>query len=252
MAFINGNRKSRKNSIQSLKCHNNRKSVMTSKLFDILFDHQLEAYYIGIMRNGKCILADKSGKSLEAIAIMAHFYGDWPLIIVCESERKIYWKIELEKWLSNQHSFDIKIVEQISHIYSYPNPSHDIIIIDYTLYYEIKDTISFKLLNIESYILEDKSRGKETHLRQWRGLSKCFDNLKIAKRVCFIWSKEVNLNDPNRLFPTLNILDSDTFGPYGRFYERYCKEDDKDLNYNKELELLLRATLLIKNIPDIN
>ena len=49
------------------------------------------SYCIG--RGGRALLADDMGlgKTLQALAIMSHYRGNWPLLVICPSSVKFTW-----------------------------------------------------------------------------------------------------------------------------------------------------------------
>lgn len=259
------NPKKRNSEIDSLisdpKFGKPKKTIIENNMFEDLYEHQIISFYMSVIREGKCILSDetvtgRAGKSLTAITVMAYFREDWPLVIVCKKERKNYWSDELLAAFNDDKELRISIINDVKDIYVYPKPFHDIMVIDYDLYYQIKDTISFLNLKIKAYIFEDQCRGIETTSnRQWKGLSDCFDNLKKALRIVFISSKEIPLNNCKRLWPLLHILDPILFEDYDKFIVRYdledlSEDDPKRHQLIKELQILLRSTFLIKNNCD--
>lgn len=235
--------------------------MMTKKgMFEDLYDNQLVAIYMAVIRQGKCILADGLGKTLSAITAMTFFRKDWPLAIVCATERKTYWADKLYDW---NDKFDMKLkitpITDIKEIYTYPDPFHDIMIIDYDTFYEVKETISFQCIGLKAYIFEDQTRGTK-RFRQWKDLSKCCGSLKTATRIIFIWAVEFELDKFKRLFPLLSILDPQNYSEndFEKFSDRYCNLDEDDYSPEEikrrltEFQIILRSTYLIKSSSEDN
>ncbi|XP_054155507.1 SWI/SNF-related matrix-associated actin-dependent regulator of chromatin subfamily A-like protein 1 [Oppia nitens] len=225
--------------------------MIDNKMFDDIYPNQLISWYTAVARNGKCILVDTYGKSLTALLVMVHFKDDWPLVIICGGDhRKEYWFNEMTEMLSGAKELNINIVDELTDIYVYPNPFPDVMIMSYDVYYEAKDTISFKCLNLKAFIFEDQSRGNPHQTRPWKGLSNCFDNLSIAKRLVFICATNgCDLShNLKRLYPMFRLLDGQTFADYNKFYEHYCDDSidqRKRDQHLQELEILLRSTFLM-------
>jgi hypothetical protein len=215
-------------------------------MFVDLTDHQKISFFTAISRNGKCILRDSFGKSLTALTIMTYFRDEWPLIIVCDADRKTYWAEEIDVRLVCAKDLKVSVADTVADVYCYPEPFHDILIMDYELYYELMDTISFRCVGVKAYIFEDQSRGTENR-RQWKGLSTCFEHLKDAKRLLFVSTESgFNLDEPKNLYPMLRILDPKTFADFTDYYERYCDKSDETQHKRnaRELEILLRSTFV--------
>ena len=257
MTFIQNPKKTRRQLIESLKFDPKYKKTieMMSKknMFEEMYDNQLIAFYMTVIRQGKCILADGLGKTLSAITAMTYFRKDWPLVIVCATERKPYWANKMYDW---NRKFDMKlkitVITSIKEIYTYPEIFHDIMIIDYDTYYEAKDTISYKCIGLKAYIFEDQTRGTDRR-RQWKDLSKCYNNLKNVNRIIFIWAVEFESDKYRRLFPLLSILDPETYAEayYEDFENKYCAFDDEEESPEEkrrqiEFQIILRSTFLIK------
>ena len=50
------------------------------------------------------------GKTLQAIAIAAHYRDEWPLLILCPTSMALPWCEELERWLPSLRPGDINLV----------------------------------------------------------------------------------------------------------------------------------------------
>ncbi|CAG2103015.1 unnamed protein product [Medioppia subpectinata] len=254
MTFIECTVNGRKEIIESLEDsadHSNSYQFMhRHDMFTDLTQNQLIAFYSAIIREGKCILfGELYGKTLTSLTIMTYFREDWPLVIVCDRDRQSHWSTELLFRLNKpSDEWRIKECTTVEDIYVYPEPFHDIMIINYDLYYEIKDTLSFRTLNLKAFIFEDQSRHVSSS-RSWKKLSSCVEkgNLSKAKRIIFVSTKEgIDFNAAKDFYSLVKILDPKTFDDFEHYSNRYMEKKEPKRERNLfELEILLRSTTLI-------
>ena len=84
------------------------------RMFERLYNFQVEGIVYGIKNNGRVLIADEMGlgKTVQAIAISIYYENDWPLLIITPSSLRLNWKNEILKWLNNVNQNDINIISQ--------------------------------------------------------------------------------------------------------------------------------------------
>lgn len=63
--------------------------------------------------NGRLLLADEMGlgKSITSLAIMCHYYDEWPLLILCPASLRHIWPNEIEKFIPGLPASSVYVVQ---------------------------------------------------------------------------------------------------------------------------------------------
>ncbi|CAM9141421.1 unnamed protein product, partial [Sphacelaria rigidula] len=74
--------------------------TLPAGLRDTLLPFQREGVMYGLRRRGRLLIADEmgTGKTLQALAVMACYKSDWPLLIVAPASMRLMWAEEVERW----------------------------------------------------------------------------------------------------------------------------------------------------------
>eukprot|EP00971_Amphidinium_carterae_P115359 2284776-Amphidinium_carterae.1 len=75
---------------------------------------QKEGIIFGLARGGRCLLGDEMGlgKTLQALAIAAQYYEEWPAIIIVPSALRLVWREQALAWLPHLLAAeDVQVVD---------------------------------------------------------------------------------------------------------------------------------------------
>lgn len=66
-----------------------------------LLPYQLEGVRFGMSRGGRCLIGDEMGlgKTLQALALAAQYWADWPVLVVCPAVVRWVWQEQAYRWL---------------------------------------------------------------------------------------------------------------------------------------------------------
>jgi len=73
-----------------------------------IMDFQKEGIKFGLSRGGRCLIGDEMGlgKSLQALAIIASYRSEWPVLVVVPSSLRLMWKDQALTWLPHHLTAD--------------------------------------------------------------------------------------------------------------------------------------------------
>eukprot|EP00929_Paragymnodinium_shiwhaense_P017545 TRINITY_DN12693_c0_g4_i1.p1 TRINITY_DN12693_c0_g4~~TRINITY_DN12693_c0_g4_i1.p1 ORF type:complete len:843 (-),score=268.70 TRINITY_DN12693_c0_g4_i1:248-2776(-) len=66
-----------------------------------LLPYQLDGVRFGVSKAGRCLIGDEMGlgKTLQALAIVAQYAEDWPVLVICPSSLRWVWKEQITQWM---------------------------------------------------------------------------------------------------------------------------------------------------------
>lgn len=211
---------------------------------DALFPFQKEGVEKIITQfDGRCLLADDMGlgKSLQAIATMAYYKDQWPLLIICPSYLRHNWKAEFLKWTNEE---DIVLVKNSKVV-----PNGRITIISYDLVPRMKDVLTHYTFRC---IVADESHYIKN--RNAQRTKACQPLLRRARRVLLLSGTPLS-NRPAELYAQVCTLRPCYFGTYYQFVRRYCDAKHNMFGFDvtgssnmDELTFVLRETLMVRRL----
>lgn len=211
-------------------------SILLNKLSDnlkkTLYPFQMQCIDYSIRKNCRLIIGDDMGlgKTIEAISLSSLYVEDWPLLIICPSSIKLYWKEQLIKYLKPlmpniEHyihiistSKDIAPKLKLSslkndttkpiYIISYELCAKNIAVIDSE---EKFSDINFIICD-EAHYLKNKDSQRTKSL---------FPYIQKAKRILLLTGTPL-IQRPVDAFILLKIIRPDIFKAFKPYGDRYC------------------------------
>ncbi|ORM40042.1 DNA annealing helicase and endonuclease ZRANB3 [Babesia sp. Xinjiang] len=224
--------------------------IVGQSLYTQLKPFQCEGLNFGIRKNGRVLIGDEMGlgKTLQALAISAFYWIDWPLLIVCPSSLRFQWRDECIKWLPHLiNEYDVCTVKNGKMAI----PDHTkVVIISYDLYV-LNQHFRHKFRTV---ICDESHYLKNQHAKRTKCLAPL---LKEAERTILL-SGTPSLNSPSELFEQISCL-MPAFCSENTFIERYCQKKlnwySKRMTYSgsqhsSELHLFLVRTVMIRRLKE--
>jgi len=173
--------------------------------------------------NGRLLLADEMGlgKTITSLAIMSHYYGEWPLLIICPASLRFTWASEVEKFFPLLNPSSLYCVQGLTDTKFLHNSSLKVLILTYSLLRndsvvcaKIKELETpFKaIICDESHNLKEKTSQRCTHITPI---------LKSATRLMML-SGTPALARPVELWFQVYSLNASLFGKYTPFTKEFC------------------------------
>lgn len=185
-----------------------------------LLPFQREGVAFAVLKEGRCAIADEMGlgKTVQAIASMAYFQTDWPLLIVCPASVRGAWSVELEKWIPMLPTRGIAVVRGRADIEAF-RPGAKIIIMTYSLFtHGSAAAEAAKKLSPPCVVLDESHYIKQPKSQRTMLIS----TIAKASRRLILLSGTPALARPCELHPQVSALRPDLFKSYSAFTARFC------------------------------
>ena len=206
----------------------NRIAKLSDNLKNTLYPFQYKCIETSIRRNCRIIINDDMGlgKTIEAISLCSLYTEDWPLLIICPSSIKLYWKSQLIKYLKGS----LPLIEHNIHLISSSkdlsnrqtqiknDTTKSIYIISYELCCRNMDILlSNELYQEINFVICDEShyiKNKDSKR------TKCLvPYIQKMKRVILMTGSYLK---PVEMFSMLKTIRPDVFKSFRAYAERYC------------------------------
>ncbi|CAE8590077.1 unnamed protein product [Polarella glacialis] len=221
---------------------------------------QKEGIRFGLSRQGRCLLADEMGlgKTLQALAIIAQYEGDWPVLVVAPSALRLVWRDQATTWLP--HILGPGDVQVLSQGKQEVCKDAKLVITSYELlsrnarFQARADGQAYKAIIVDEahYIKDPKSKRTGVILKMCRAATRCV-----------LISGTPAVNRASELCTLLQALLPAKASPsFTKFCERYCERQDQHLpggakvvkwlgsKRKTELNALLTGTVMIRRLKN--
>jgi len=219
-----------------------------------LYTFQREGFKFVIAREGRALISDEMGlgKTVQAIACALYYRvkGEWPLLVICPSALKYYWRDEILKWTTDlKMKLDPKRIKIIN-TRKEPMGKVDIYIMSYTIAArrerQLTNARRFKVVIVdESHVITNKKSGGR----------KVFTKILYrAKRCILLSGAPMNLsNRPIEWYAQIDAVRHGEFMGKRNFSVRYCDGHHGPFGYDgvgathkDELHCLLKERIMIR------
>lgn len=198
------------------------------------------------------------GKTIQAVASMALYFSEWPLLVLCPSSARYHWESELLQWLGQETHNDTSTPEdgiflipsQINVLCSskeevFPSKSTKVVICSYGLVTALVESgkicpgmFDCAIVD-ESHMLKNKSSKRTSRLLP----------VLTATSRCVLLSGTPALARPAELWPQLVILGTERYGWWddeAAFVDKYIKNGNAERS--AELHTMLTGTVMIRRL----
>ena len=159
------------------------------------------------------------GKTVTSLAIMSHYFNEWPLLILCPASLRFTWASEIEKFFPLLNPDSIYCVQGLTDAAFVKKSNLKVVILTYSLLRN-DSVVGTEVLNLdpqciicdESHNLKEKSTQRVKH---------AMPLLEKAKRLLML-SGTPALAKPVELWVQLYSVDAKLFGKYTPFTKNYC------------------------------
>ncbi|CAM9206983.1 unnamed protein product, partial [Phaeothamnion confervicola] len=225
----------------------------------------------GLLRNGRCLIADEmgTGKTLQALAIAACYMEDWPLLIVVPASMRLTWASEVERWFPRLPASEVHVIlgseDRLDR--EAPEARPRVTVVSFHMLHRLKATLGSWRWDVvlvdESHQLTTRQRGGDC----CEQTEVCLRVVRAARRAVLL-SGTPSLSRPFDMFSQVNALrpghggDGGGRSGYGGRYGggRCGGGGDRGGQgarsvyqlggalYPDELHALLRATVMIRRL----
>ena len=182
---------------------------------------------------GRILLADEMGlgKTVSALAIMAYYQEEWPLLILCPASLRYTWPGEIEKFLPSIPPSAIHVAKGFQDVSFFQKKKSEvrIVVLTYSLFQErsaIQQTLnSDEYRNFFRCIIADESHNLKSRSSQRAKF--IIPLLKRSKRLLLL-SGTPALARPEELWTQVSSLAPALFPKnFTQFANRYCDPKQK-------------------------
>lgn len=196
-----------------------------------MYKYQISGVEHIMNHNCRYILADEMGlgKTLEAIALCTAYIEEWPLMIICPSSLKLYWRDQIIKWVKPY----MKNIESNIFVFNttkdFQSQRHKlkerkvVYIISYKLSMKNIDTLS-KSFSETGFIICDEAHYLKN--RETKRAKTLIPFIQKIKRILLITGTPL-LARPVEFYPLLKIIRPDLFQVFKNYGIRYCNPSHK-------------------------
>jgi len=195
------------------------------RLHALLLPFQREGIAFVLAHGGRALLAHDMGlgKTLQALACLAHYSHEWPALIVVPSSMRWPWVDALELWLDGLlRPGDVNVVKDGNNT-AIASPTSRISIISYALMNNPSIRTQCEAARFKIVIADESHYVKDAKAKRTQAL---LPVLRRAKR-CVLLSGTPALNRPKDLFTQLDALKPGGVGSFNDFAKRYCDAKKK-------------------------
>ena len=226
-------------------------------LRDALHPYQRKGVQFILEHNGRALLADDMGlgKTVQTLACCAHYYADWPMLIIVPSSVAGAWESEIAKWLPMVKEDDVYVAKSSSDALTKERvaapPKTSVLIISYALCKNFAQRGDLRPGTFSIVVADESHSLKNPASKRAKWIAPL---LKGATRaICCTGTPA--LSRPAELFVQINALYPKIFPTFKAFGERYCGaklnpfsggKEYKGATLQSELQLLLRKFVMIR------
>jgi len=232
------------------------------RLPERLMAYQEAGVSFGLSRGGRCLIGDEMGlgKSVQALALMAQYTEEWPVLVICPSSLRWVWKEQVQEWLPDIVDEDeIQVVKKGSDSFL---PDVKFWIISYGLVasgakgQKTKFQLRPDGSPHEAVIADESHNIKEWSAERTKAVVPL---LRQAKRAVLL-SGTPTRNSPEELHPQLCGLVQGISCKFADFRARYCMQQQKQVyggrvvsqvvgaRNSTELNTLLSSTIMVRRL----
>lgn len=226
-----------------------------------LFQYQRDGVRFGLLRRGRCLIGDEMGlgKTVQALALVAQYATEWPVLVVCPSMLRWVWKDQIEEWISDLAASDeVQVIKKGSDSL---RSGAKFWIISYDLFSrDAKGKRQFQQRpNGEAHeiVIADESH----NIKEWKAeRTKATVPLLRNARRAILLSGTPTRNQPDELHPQLCGLLPNNSIKFKDFQSRYCIQEERMLFGGRlvshvvgarnasELNHLLTSTVMVRRL----
>ena len=191
------------------------------RLHAALLPFQREGVAFALKREGRALIAHDMGlgKTLQALACLAHYAHEWPALVVVPASMRWPWVDALELWLDERlvKPGDVNVVRDGGNTRIASKTSR-VTIVSYPLLSVESIRAQCEAAAFQVVVADESHYVKDGKAKRTKALVPI---LKRAKR-CVLLSGTPALNRPRDLFTQLDALRPGRMGSFGDFAKRYC------------------------------
>jgi SNF2 family DNA or RNA helicase len=222
-----------------------------------LYDFQKDGIKYGIEKLGRVLIADEMGvgKTIQALALCAAYYEEWPALIIVPSSLRYNWEKEAKIWLSyyfkNEDKDEVHVLWKKS---DGLGKKAKIVIISYDLAKDLSKEIEARLFHV--VVCDEAHYMKNLDTQRTKFI---LPILQKAKR-CILLTGTPALARPFELYPLLTAVRPDIFKDPNQYGMRYCdptynrfskRKEYMGCDHDVELNLILQNVMIRRLKKDV-
>ena len=227
------------------------------RLHAALLPFQKEGVAFALAREGRALIAHDMGlgKTLQALAFLAHYAHEWPALVVVPASMRWPWVDALELWLDERliKPGFINVVRDGGNALIACETSR-VTIVSYPLLTNESIRAQCEQARFRIVVADESHYVKDGKAKRTKALVPI---LKRAKR-CLLLSGTPALNRPRDLFPQLDSLRPGSMGSFSDFAKRYCDARMKPWGWDasggsnlEELHGILTKTYMHRRLKSV-
>ena len=227
------------------------------RLHAALLPFQREGVAFALKREGRALIAHDMGlgKTLQALACLAHYAHEWPALIVVPASMRWPWVDALELWLDERllQPGDVNVVRDGGNA-RIASKSSRVTVVSYPLLSVESIRAQCEAAAFQVVVADESHYVKDGKAKRTKALVPI---LKRAKR-CVLLSGTPALNRPRDLFTQLDALRPGAMGTFGAFAKQYCDARMKPWGWDasggsnlEELHGVLTGTYMHRRLKSV-
>ena len=195
-------------------------SSRAPRLAAALLPFQREGVEFVLRKGGRALIAHDMGlgKTLQALAVLAHYSHEWPALVVVPASMRWPWVDALELWLDGLlRPGDVCVVRD-GGCTSVAHPESKVVVVSYPLLVNPSIRAQVEAAKFRVVVADESHYLKDPKAKRTQALAPV---LRRALR-CVLLSGTPALNRPKDLFPQLDAIKPGGFGSFSDFARRYC------------------------------
>ena len=240
-----------------LECALSVVATRAPRLHAALLPFQREGVAFALKREGRALIAHDMGlgKTLQALACLAHYAHEWPALVVVPASMRWPWVDALELWLDERlvKPGDVNVVRDGGNTRIASKTSR-ITIVSYPLLSVESIRAQCEAAAFQVVVADESHYVKDSKAKRTKALVPI---LKRAKR-CVLLSGTPALNRPRDLFTQLDALRPGRMGSFSDFAKRYCDARMKPWGWDasggsnlQELHGILTRTYMHRRLKSV-
>ena len=227
------------------------------RLHAALLPFQREGVAFALKHEGRALIAHDMGlgKTLQALACLAHYAHEWPALIVVPASMRWPWVDALELWLDERllQPGDVNVVRDGGNA-RIASKSSRVTVVSYPLLSVESIRAQCEAAAFQVVVADESHYVKDGKAKRTKALVPI---LKRAKR-CVLLSGTPALNRPRDLFTQLDALRPGAMGTFSAFAKRYCDARMKPWGWDasggsnlEELHGVLTGTYMHRRLKSV-
>ena len=195
-------------------------SLRAPRLAAALLPFQREGVEFVLRKGGRALIAHDMGlgKTLQALAVLAHYSHEWPALVVVPASMRWPWVDALELWLDGLlRPGDVCVVRD-GGCTAVARPESRVVVVSYPLLVNPSIRAQVEAAKFRVVVADESHYLKDPKAKRTQALAPI---LRRALR-CVLLSGTPALNRPKDLFPQLDAIKPGGFGSFSDFARRYC------------------------------